>query len=331
MRHVLVILTLLAGAGCAAPPQTGKPLTVAKPAPAAEAPPVAGPATDASAMGVMALIDGKPVRWSELRPLLVEAAGADVLGEWLLDRRLEATLRDKSMTVTEADVDAERQLMIRQFSDDPNEGVRLLNRLRDQRGLGPRRFPALLRRNASLRKLVADQVQVSDAMVAAAYEQRYGPKTVARMILVATLPEAAAVIHRLKAGESFTDLAINVSKDSSRDQGGLLPAISSEDASYPEAIRKTAARLAPGEVSDPVTLEQGFAILKCERKIEGEKTPLEKVAGELRQQVRLRAERSLMQRQARVLIEEGDATVLDNELDREWKQRRSQIVKPVDK
>ncbi len=320
---VIALVIDLFGCGAAPKAESGKPIAAPQqPAGAAAAP------GDAAASGIMALVDGRAVRWSELRPLLVEAAGADVLSEWLLDRRLEAELRDKNLTVTDADIDAEKQLMLRQLNTNPDDAIRLLQNLRDERGLGDHRFPALLRRNASLRKLVSPQVNITDAMVQQAYRQRYGEKTVVRMILVPTLGEASAVARRLAAGENFTDLAIALSKDSSRDQGGLLPAISAEDPTFPEIVRQTVSRMVVGQVSDPVAIDQAFAILRCERKITQEQVPFDKVAGDLRQLVRLRAERSLMQRQARVLLEKVDITVLDAELDRDWKRSRTKIVNP---
>jgi parvulin-like peptidyl-prolyl isomerase len=186
----------------------------------------------------------------------------------------------------------------------------------------------LLRRNAGLRKLVASEVVVNDGMIKAAYEQRYGPKVSARMILVATLGEAQRVMERLGRGEAFMDVAIDVSLDASRNQGGLLPDISPQDATFPKAIREAVRGLEPGQITPPVAMESGFAVLKVERKIVPQAPAMESVAAELKRQVTLTAQRAAMERQARVLIDEADVTVLDAALNEAYGRQRRDIVGP---
>jgi parvulin-like peptidyl-prolyl isomerase len=186
----------------------------------------------------------------------------------------------------------------------------------------------LLRRNAALRKLVADDVQITPALIQQAYDQRYGQLTRVRMILSGSLKSASEALKRAQAGESFIDLAIELSEDASRAQGGLLPPISGEDPSWPQALREAAVKLEPGQISEPVALDAGWAILKCEKKIDQPKRPLAEVRTELRDQVRLRLQRVRMQQLARALIEKADVTVLDADLDRSWKQQRGEFLQP---
>lgn len=276
---------------------------------------------------IVAVVNGDAIPWSALRRRLVEAAGGDVLASWVLDRRITQALRQRGLRVEQRDVAAEKSLMLSQLSDDEDEATRLLERIREQRGLGPDRFEALLARNAGLRKLIAGQVTVSDSMVEQAYERQYGQKTVVRMILVPSLREASELIREVEEGASFIDLAVERSHDSSRRQGGLLPPVSAQDPTYPKALRETAVRLEVGQVSQPVALESGFAILKCERKIESEDVKLEEVEQELRRQVRLRAERAAMQRKARELLDEAEVTVLDAELNEAWQRQRDALLR----
>jgi hypothetical protein len=111
-------------------------------------------------------------------------------------------------------------------------------------------------------------------------------------------------------------------------QGGLLPPISAQDTSFPAAIREGAVRMVVGQTSQPITLEQGFAILRCERKVPGEGVDFATVEGGLRREVRLGAERLLMERQARTLMVDVDVTVLDADLDRVWRRELSEITTP---
>jgi foldase protein PrsA len=294
---------------------------------AASAPQPSAP-DEAAAPLTVAIVTGRPVSWNVLRPMLIEASGGMILSEYILDSQIVAELQSRRLAVSERDVEREKSILLNQLSSDPDQAVRLLEELRDRRGLGPRRFELFLRRYASLRKLVADEVQVTDAMLRQAHEERYAPQSVCRLIVVETLAEAGAVRQRLDAGESFTDLAIELSRDRSRNQGGLLPPISPHDPTFPTAISAAASRLTLHEVSDPIALDNGFAILRCENKITPEPVALEQVADELRQEVRLNVERNLMARKARSLLDSADVAVLHAELNEEFKRTMRQAAEP---
>lgn len=275
----------------------------------------------------VAMLGNRTVTLEELQPILIEAAGAVALSEWAMDRQLDRSLEREGVRVTEADIDRERRLLLEQFSDDADEATRLLDRVREQRGLGQARFRLLLKRNAGLRKLIADRVQITEPMVEQAYAQRYGPRTVARLILVETAGEAQRVRRRLEEGESFIDLAVERSIDGSGDRGGLLPEISADDPTFPAAIREAVAKLEVGEVSDPVAVDGGFAILRAERQIPADDSVvLEAVAEDLRRELRLRQERAAMQQRARMLLEDAELSVLDTQLERAWQRQRRDIL-----
>jgi parvulin-like peptidyl-prolyl isomerase len=91
-------------------------------------------------------------------------------------------------------------------------------------------------------------------------------------------------------------------------------------------IRDVAATLEPGAIGGPITLEGGFAILRCERKIPASATGLAEVEAALRRGVRLRAQNAAMQRRVRVMIEEAQVTILDGDLDAAWKRQRDKAL-----
>ena len=324
------ILTLALLLGCQTTP---RPNNAASPDPASQWKASEGESTRSPSSGsagstgeLVALWRGRSIQWAALRPALVEAAGGQVLAEWLLTQQVEAALDQEGLRVSEDDIAREKALMLRRLADDPDQAARLLQRLRQRRGLGPTRFDMLLRRNAGLRKLVADEAEATDSMVRRAYERQYGRKTVARMILVPTLNDAGQVIQRLEEGEPFIDLAVDLSRDASRAQGGLLPPISPADATFPKVVRETVAGLEPGQVADPVALQGGFAILKAERKIDAQQVPFEEAAPELREQVRLRVEQNLMQRRARTMLQNADPTILNARLNQAWQTQRGDLL-----
>jgi len=295
MRRAQFILLALVFAGCQTAPST----------PAHPPAPKAQP---------LAFVNGEPVTVADLRAGLFDIAGREALGELILDRAVAA----RGVTVTNDDVAAERRHMLTMLSPDPDEAARLLTELRLRRGLSDARFTALLRRNAALRKLVADQAAVTPAAIQQAYMLDYGPRYRGRVIVTRTLNRAAE-LRVLAMDQPFAELALKHSTDPSSTVGGLLPPISPEDDAYPKAIRDTLARLSVGQVSEPVSVEGGFAILKLEEQSPASDVPLERVRDELAARVRLRAERLLMDQLARELIGQASVVVLDGDLNRVWK------------
>lgn len=296
----------------------GGPLAIAADKPRNAAPPVSGGQ-------VVALVEGQSVTWDMLKPGMIEAAGGQTLSEWILDRKIDAALKFKGLAIGAEDIAREKALLISQVSGDPDIATRLLEQLKEDRGLGAVRFDQLLRRTAGMRKLVASEVNVTEPMIRQIYEERHGPKTEVRMILSPTLPESSKLMTRAQSGESFIDLAIANSKDESRNQGGLLPPISVHDSTFPKALRDSADKLKAGEISNPIALPGGFALLKCERKIPGGAIAYQAIAEQLKTEVRLRQERALMSRQARTLMENVDVTVLDSDLNEAWKRQKRLI------
>jgi hypothetical protein len=270
-----------------------------------------------------ALVAGRIVDWGELRPLLSEAAGADVLAEVILDRMLARELNDAGILITPEDVDAERALFYETLSDDPDVAARLARQVRARQGLGPTRLDRLLKRNAALRVLVRDRVEINDEAVRRMYDIVHGPKRQARLIIAPGLNEAQAAINRVGAGELFADVAVDVSTDTSAARGGLLEPISRTDASYPQAMREALWALAPGEVSRPIFLSDNYAVLSLVRVVDGDGADLYAVRPDLERLVRLNQERILMDTLARRLMTETSLTIIDDRIKWSWDARKN--------
>jgi parvulin-like peptidyl-prolyl isomerase len=263
-------------------------------------------------------LNGQPIRQEQLQTQLVEAAGGQALFEFILDTQLADELKRKSVTISDSQIQREQRLLLSNLDQDTNQAQRLLNELRDRRGLGETRYRQLLYRNAALRALVAGQVQVSQLALEQEYEVLYGPRYEIRLITVPSLSRAQDVLGRLRSGGTFPDVAIQLSTDSSRAQGGLLTPFSSEDQSYPKAIRDQLPRLKPGQVSDPIALEDGFAIIRLERKIDGLKPPFDSVKGQLSESVKLRIERMLMDQLVRAMMDKAQVTLTSDVYQKAW-------------
>ena len=270
-----------------------------------------------------ALLGGRPIRWGELKPILNEAAGAEALTEVILDRRLAEAVEEEGLLITAEDEAAEQKRLLETLAeDDPNRAIRLLDELRDQQRLGPHRYRALLRRNAIMRALVQDRVRVTDEAVRRMHDALHGPRRQARIITCPDLSDAQHVRSRVLAGEFFGDVSVEVSTDSSAARGGLLEPVSRDDPSYPAALRQAIWSLeAPGDLSDPVLIDSGYAVVQLVREIGGEEVALEESREKLEKLVRLNQERILMDQLARHLLTGARLTIFDKSLESAWERR----------
>ena len=278
----------------------------------------------------VAYLNGKPVTQRQMYGVLVEMDGGLALSEILLDRAIADRLQREQVTLTQADLEQERERIIANLSDDEDTAARLLQEMRSRRGLGQQRYESLLRRNAGLRKLVVSEVDVADPAVRQAYELRYGPRYRVRLIVA----QQAGDVHRLRQravdGQAFMDLASEHSTDASAAQGGMLSPISPADTTYPAVIRDVLPRLSMDSpqtrLSPVIAIDGGFALLWLEEVIPAQDTAYEQVRDQLESQVRLRLERVRMEQLARTLIERANVVVLDPALNDGWDKQKNILL-----
>ncbi|MBC7772323.1 MAG: peptidylprolyl isomerase [Pyrinomonadaceae bacterium] len=281
----------------------------------------------------VALIGGEPVGWNELTPSLAEAAGGIVLEEAALERVLTRELKNRTLTIADSDIEHEKQMLV----DSLGRGIALageqtseiIDRIRRTRGLGEVRFAGLMRRNAMLRRLVRDDVQITPADIQTAHAIRYGQRYRARLILVRSEPEAAEILARLRgkdarAPEQFASVAAQRSIDPSAARGGEIGTVSAADPSYPLAVREAVVALSPGAFSAPVALEQGYAILSVDEVIPATSTSIDLVSADLERDIRVVREKSEMNKLAERLLRSVTVTPLDGSLNWGWNSWQNQ-------
>lgn len=273
----------------------------------------------------VAYLDGKVVTQDQIYRLIAQAHGGEALAEILLNRAIANRLSQEQMQLTDAEIEAEGQRLLESLSSDTDEAARLLQEMRESRGLDATRYQAMLRRNAGLRKLVRDQVTVSETAVQQAYQFRYGSRYQVRLIITDQLSNITTIRGQAINGKSFTDLAIEHSTDSSASQGGLLSPISPVDPTYPKAVRDALPKLkldtTQSRISPAIALDNGYALLWLENIITKDAPLLEDVRAELQLEVRSELERLRMRQLARTLIEQADVVVLDPSLKKGWERQ----------
>lgn len=272
---------------------------------------------------------GTPAMWrndaipgDELDARAMEAAGALVLEEMLIERALRTELARRELTVDDAAIAREETMAREALSSDPARAEQLLQALRASQGLGAIRWRSLLWRNAALRTLARDQSTIGEAEIATAHDLRHGPRRNARIIVMPDLMSVQRAMERLAAGDAFSDVASALSTDTSRDRGGLVSPISRLDPTWPATVREALWALEPGTHSAPVLIDEGYIIVRCEGQIDGDGVTPEAARAENERTARLAVDRVEMDRIQREIVRGLDPTIFDRSLDESWRRTR---------
>ena len=257
---------------------------------------------------------------SQIESFMMELAGRVALQEAVLDAVLADTLDVRGVRLTAEDIERERSLMISVLSEEEAEGYRLLEEIRLREGLGPNRFNALLRRNAALRRLIEDRVELREEAVFAAWDTLHGARRVARVIVTPNLEQAREALGTLREGQAFTEVAARMSTDPSSRAGGLLQPISRLDPSWPTGFREALWSLEPGAISEPVLVDGDYLLILYVDDVPEDGTSFEDGRAEAMEALRRGQERILMDAEARRLLDLVEVDVIDTELQRAWTQ-----------
>lgn len=283
--------------------------------------------TPGAARESIAMLIGQDViGWSQIQPLLAETAGP-VLEEIALDHILKIQCAQAGITISSLDITLEERRLVDRLSNaanaDPAASSELLERVRNSRGLGPRRYQALLQRNAMLRKIVASEVTVTPAQLEQALAVRHGPKFRGRVLLTRSEREAAAARAQIAASSdpksAITSLAAASAETARVYPAGMVEPISAADPTYPSGLRAVIAKMKPGEVSPVIALDRNFAVFVLEEILPGLASTSSDSSIEA--DVRDVNERMAMERKANQLLEIAGVNVLDPDLRWSWERR----------
>ena len=278
--------------------------------------------TRARTSDTAAVVNGEPVQWDALRPILAEAAGRAALEEIALTMRAERERERRSIEITPETIERERRLLVGAVSTtselDDEQTDTLIQAVRDRNRLGPARFDALLRRNAVLRAIAAPDVSITQEDIEQAFQIRYGERRAIRVLVTTELAAASDARTRIANGEDFGSVAAQVSVDSSAARGGVVDPMSPADPSWPVTIRQAVARLGPGELSGVLAVDGRYVVAQLERVIPAESDSIEEVREEVEREVRLVRERQVMDRIARRWLRETRVSAMDGSLQRAW-------------
>jgi RNA polymerase sigma factor (sigma-70 family) len=266
--------------------------------PAPKAPPVA------------VIFDDVPITREELGDYLLRRVTREQLDGYIRHRILEHACRERGITVTGSEVDAAFEAERKRFAD-PAAFEAMLR----ERGKSPPEWKAdVIRPRLLLRKLCRDRVRVTERDLRNAFEAAYGEKVECRMILWPPDQRDQAV-RTAKAfasgdGARFDLTAANQPNERLARADGRIPPIG-RHATGEEALERAAFRLQPGQISPLVETAEGYAVLKCLRRIPPDETKeYEGVREQLERQVRERLTEKEIKKVFQELKEQAHPRVL---------------------
>jgi foldase protein PrsA len=169
------------------------------------------------------------------------------------------------ISVSEAEVDQEILEISKKFGLALDQWYKMLEAERESQPQQYRRdiiWPML-----ALRKLAGREVEITDEMIQLAYEDNYGVRVKARMIVLDNIRRATEIWEKArKSPEEFENLARDYSLEpNSRALGGVIPPIRKNSGAH-ENLRKAAFAMSePGEISGVLQVGPSqYAILKFE-------------------------------------------------------------------
>ncbi|NQX70515.1 peptidyl-prolyl cis-trans isomerase [Paenibacillus alba] len=217
---------------------------------------------------VVAKIGNREITMQELQTALERHYGVELLGQ-LLDREvisLEGT--ETGTAIGNAEIDRELKRMQQGYESEKQ----FYASMQSQLGLSERQIREDVTNKLLLEKLATSHIQITDAQVdeyirTHADEFKQETEYNILQIIVSTKDQANKVLAELAKGVSFATLARDRSlDDATNNTGGDLGWIEGDDPFIAAPVLDAAKLLKVGEVSKPVSMAQGFAIVKLKNK-----------------------------------------------------------------
>ncbi|MCL6573687.1 MAG: peptidyl-prolyl cis-trans isomerase [Bacillus sp. (in: Bacteria)] len=208
--------------------------------------------------------------------------GKEVLKEMIDQKVIEEMAKKYNVKISDQDVEREIRILKTTYNSFGKENNKNAEKLRVE-----------IRTSLLLEELLTKDVIVSKKELKSYYDNN---KTLFNVpaayhlahIIVKTKEEAVKASKELAQGSSFPALAMERSiEEFSANEGGDIGYVSDEDERYPKQYIETAKELKSGAYSKPFKVEQGYALLKLEGKISGEKYSFDEVKEQIRRQIAL--------------------------------------------
>lgn len=267
-------------------------------------------------------VSGNPISRGRLINLMLRSAGPGVLEQLVVLDEAERAAARQGLYVSEHEVKEEYEQALRMLTDplapvttgdfDMEAAERALRRVLADRNVSHEEFMLGMRRRACLRKLVESQMQFTDQQLRGEMARLYGKRVRVRHIQLAIPRHVQRVKSQLDRGANFAQLAEQHSANLlSAAEGGLLQPFSMHDEGVPEAFRRAAFGLEPGQVSRPIRIGEWFHLIMLEETLPARHRKFEQAREELTASLRERTLESAIQKKYESLLRNARITIHD--------------------
>lgn len=208
--------------------------------------------------------------------------GKDVLKELVDQKVIEEMAAKYKIKISDQEVEREFRMLQTTYNSPNQKGQANEKKWKEQ-----------IRSSLLLEELLTKDVAVSNKEMKSYYDKNisfFHIPTAYHLshLVVKTKKEAEKASKELAQGSSFSALAMERSiEEFSANEGGDIGYINEEDERYPAEYTQAAKKLKKGSYSGPIKVEQGYALIKLEGKINGKKYSFEDVKEEIRRQIAL--------------------------------------------
>jgi foldase protein PrsA len=208
--------------------------------------------------------------------------GKDVLKEMIDQKVIEEMAAKSNIKVSNQEVEREFRLLQTTY-----------NSFSPKNNTNEKKWKEQIRSSLLLEELLTKDVEVSSEELTSYYDKNKDLFNIPEAyhlshIIVSKLEEAEQTSKELAQGSNFSTLAMERSMEEfSANEGGDIGYISEDDERYPMEYIETAKALELKKYSDPLKVEQGYAIIKLEGRISGQKYSFEEVKEQIRRQIAL--------------------------------------------
>ncbi|WP_341280360.1 peptidyl-prolyl cis-trans isomerase [Paenibacillus sp. FSL H8-0537] len=213
---------------------------------------------------IVAIIGDYSIRESELMNALSEQYGQATLKLMMIHSAIDQEAASQQLEVT-----AEEQQRAVEEQAEGYDSEEDFYRIMDQQlGMSKEEVLKDTKYRLLTEKIAIQKVDVPDAEVEryiADHEEQYGDKLQYRLswIVTANMEEANRVLDKLSEGADFAQAAAKYSIDAfTADAGGDLGLIDANDPFHERAILSAASKLDTGEIAGPISIAEGYAIIR---------------------------------------------------------------------
>lgn len=221
------------------------------------------PAQSQKQIETLAVVNSQAISRNQVANECMRRFGKDVLESMVNKLLVLRQCQASGIMITEKDVNDDIIAKAKKFG---MSGDRYVQTICSRRNISVDRLKNdIIWHELALRRLAAQNIQVSPTEIANRMESEFGERVQVRQIVVDSMAQAQQVRQQAVANpEEFERLAKTLSLDlNSKSIGGLLPPVR-RNMQSPE-YEKRAFGLQPGQVSDVFPVADKFIILRCER------------------------------------------------------------------